>query len=128
MHICMCLFVLVYSFAASMKPGTSVYVLLWKQDYCEQIWVQQQLMCQVMLKHLRMLLSILSTSSFCLKYLFFSEVLSDGLDVCIWLCLCMTVFIVTPRFSLVLFLIIFLCVYICLYVIIFLGVYFGDNY
>jgi len=33
-------FVLSYSSVASMKAGTSVCVLFWEQDYCEQIWVQ----------------------------------------------------------------------------------------
>jgi len=37
MHVCMCLFVLVYSSIASMKAGTSVCVLVCEQDYCEQI-------------------------------------------------------------------------------------------
>jgi len=57
MHVLICVSMFI---CCKIKAGTSVYVLLWEQDYCEQIWVQQT-MCQVMLKHLCILMGILST-------------------------------------------------------------------
>jgi len=55
MHVLICVSMLICC-----KHESKYKCLYALMNYCEQIWVQQ-IMCQVMLKHLCILLSILST-------------------------------------------------------------------